>query len=237
MHPTFSQNLWIGLIFTGVSLTRSYLLRRGFEALRMRQAARQACADLILSTGSSSAEGPDRKAGTPRICRCAVALGSSHSKADRDGCTTHVDVGFNQRRPASAAGDCGCRRYRSEDERQGLHQTLSHLFKAPPSDEALPWQSSGLLFSENGQRSPSMPVGTALVRHNPLRTPELPGDQQSAQSRSDAIRQHHIPGGPSFVSENEDRDSRVGYHFFPIGCPSSLSLLRVGDRVGERPKG
>ena len=42
MHPTFSQNLWIGLIFTVVSLTRRYGLRRGFEALRMRQAARQA---------------------------------------------------------------------------------------------------------------------------------------------------------------------------------------------------
>ena len=41
MHPTFSQNLWIGLIFTGVSLARSYLLRRGFESLRVRQAARQ----------------------------------------------------------------------------------------------------------------------------------------------------------------------------------------------------
>ena len=39
MHPTFSQNLWIGVIFTGVSLTRSYLLRRGFEALRVAQAA------------------------------------------------------------------------------------------------------------------------------------------------------------------------------------------------------
>lgn len=42
MHPTFSQNLWIGLIFTVVSITRSYVLRRGFEALRMRQAALQA---------------------------------------------------------------------------------------------------------------------------------------------------------------------------------------------------
>lgn len=42
MHPTLSQNLWIGLIFTVVSLTRSYGLRRGFEALRMRQATRQA---------------------------------------------------------------------------------------------------------------------------------------------------------------------------------------------------
>lgn len=41
MQPTFSQNLWIGLIFTAVSLVRSYLLRRGFEALRMRHAARQ----------------------------------------------------------------------------------------------------------------------------------------------------------------------------------------------------
>ena len=44
MHPTLSQNLWIGLIFTVVSLARSYGFRRGFEALRMRQAnAGKAC--------------------------------------------------------------------------------------------------------------------------------------------------------------------------------------------------
>ena len=35
---TLNQNLMIGLIFTGVSLVRSYLLRRAFEARRMRQA-------------------------------------------------------------------------------------------------------------------------------------------------------------------------------------------------------
>ena len=31
-----SQNLGLGLIFTGISLIRSYLLRRLFEALRVR---------------------------------------------------------------------------------------------------------------------------------------------------------------------------------------------------------
>lgn len=38
LHASLSQNLMIGLIFTGVSLVRSYLLRRAFEARRVRQA-------------------------------------------------------------------------------------------------------------------------------------------------------------------------------------------------------
>jgi putative flippase GtrA len=36
LHATLSQNLMIGLIFTGVSLVRSYLLRRAFEARRLK---------------------------------------------------------------------------------------------------------------------------------------------------------------------------------------------------------
>ena len=36
---TISENLLIGLIFTAVSIVRSYALRRGFEALRVRQLA------------------------------------------------------------------------------------------------------------------------------------------------------------------------------------------------------
>ena len=36
---TISENLLIGLIFTVVSIVRSYTLRRGFEALRVRQSA------------------------------------------------------------------------------------------------------------------------------------------------------------------------------------------------------
>ncbi|MCF8162325.1 MAG: hypothetical protein K9J78_00630 [Polynucleobacter sp.] len=36
---TVSDNLLIGLIFTAVSILRSYALRRGFEALRVRQSA------------------------------------------------------------------------------------------------------------------------------------------------------------------------------------------------------
>ena len=34
---TVTENLLIGLIFTAVSIVRSYSLRRGFEALRVRQ--------------------------------------------------------------------------------------------------------------------------------------------------------------------------------------------------------
>lgn len=37
---TVTENLLIGLIFTAVSIVRSYALRRGFEALRVRQLAR-----------------------------------------------------------------------------------------------------------------------------------------------------------------------------------------------------
>jgi hypothetical protein len=38
LRATISQNLAIGAIFTGVSLARSYLLRRMFEAMRPRNA-------------------------------------------------------------------------------------------------------------------------------------------------------------------------------------------------------
>ena len=37
---TVTENLLIGLIFTVASIVRSYALRRGFEALRVRQSAR-----------------------------------------------------------------------------------------------------------------------------------------------------------------------------------------------------
>jgi hypothetical protein len=36
---TVAENLLIGLVFTGVSIIRSYALRRSFEALRVRQTA------------------------------------------------------------------------------------------------------------------------------------------------------------------------------------------------------
>jgi len=36
MTVTLGQNVQIGLIFTGVSLARSYLLRRVFEGFRVR---------------------------------------------------------------------------------------------------------------------------------------------------------------------------------------------------------
>ena len=47
LHATLSQNLMIGLIFTGVSLVRSYLLRRVFEARRLK-------ADRLTQAKSSS---------------------------------------------------------------------------------------------------------------------------------------------------------------------------------------
>ncbi len=37
---TVTENLLIGLVFTAVSIVHSYALRRGFEALRVRQSAR-----------------------------------------------------------------------------------------------------------------------------------------------------------------------------------------------------
>jgi hypothetical protein len=37
LRATLQENLVIGLIFTAVSLVRSYLLRRAFEGLRVRQ--------------------------------------------------------------------------------------------------------------------------------------------------------------------------------------------------------
>ena len=37
LHATLQENLLIGLIFTAVSLVRSYVLRRVFEGLRVRQ--------------------------------------------------------------------------------------------------------------------------------------------------------------------------------------------------------
>ena len=36
LHATLQENLLIGLIFTAVSLVRSYVLRRAFEACRSR---------------------------------------------------------------------------------------------------------------------------------------------------------------------------------------------------------
>ena len=36
LHTTLVQNLQMGLIFTGVSIVRSFILRRMFEAIRVR---------------------------------------------------------------------------------------------------------------------------------------------------------------------------------------------------------
>ena len=37
LHTTLHENLVIGMVFTVVSIIRSYVLRRVFEALRVRQ--------------------------------------------------------------------------------------------------------------------------------------------------------------------------------------------------------
>ncbi len=42
---SITENILIGLIFTAVSIVRSYALRRGFEALRVRQADHLPSAD------------------------------------------------------------------------------------------------------------------------------------------------------------------------------------------------
>ena len=36
LHTTLMQNLQMGLVFTGVSIARSFILRRLFEAIRVR---------------------------------------------------------------------------------------------------------------------------------------------------------------------------------------------------------
>jgi len=38
LHTTLAQNLKMGAVFTLVSVARSYILRRRFEAIRMRKA-------------------------------------------------------------------------------------------------------------------------------------------------------------------------------------------------------
>ena len=39
LHTTLAQNLQMGLVFTGFSICRSFLLRRLFENLRVRSTA------------------------------------------------------------------------------------------------------------------------------------------------------------------------------------------------------
>jgi hypothetical protein len=36
LHTTLTQNLQMGLVFTGVSIARSFALRRVFEVIRLR---------------------------------------------------------------------------------------------------------------------------------------------------------------------------------------------------------
>jgi membrane protein CcdC involved in cytochrome C biogenesis len=47
---SITENLVIGLIFTVVSIVRSYALRRSFEALRVRQSAHLPTADAVNSS-------------------------------------------------------------------------------------------------------------------------------------------------------------------------------------------
>ena len=41
LHTTLAQNLKIGLVFTIVSIARSFALRRAFEAIRVRSSTRE----------------------------------------------------------------------------------------------------------------------------------------------------------------------------------------------------
>ena len=44
LRASFADNLALGSIFTGISLARSYLLRRLFEAIRVRSPRGEPCA-------------------------------------------------------------------------------------------------------------------------------------------------------------------------------------------------
>lgn len=44
LHATLAQNLTIGLVFTVVSIVRSFALRRLFEAIRVRARPRESAA-------------------------------------------------------------------------------------------------------------------------------------------------------------------------------------------------
>ena len=44
LNPTLTQNLMMGTVFSIVSITRSFALRRLFEAIRMRHAERRSAA-------------------------------------------------------------------------------------------------------------------------------------------------------------------------------------------------
>lgn len=46
-HASVQDNLMIGLIFTAVSIVRSYALHRGFEALRERQTVQHPDGDAV----------------------------------------------------------------------------------------------------------------------------------------------------------------------------------------------
>ncbi len=46
LHTTLAQNLKLGLVFTVVSIARSFTLRRVFEALRVRMGKRNTAAPM-----------------------------------------------------------------------------------------------------------------------------------------------------------------------------------------------
>jgi len=48
LQTTLAQNLKIGLIFTVVSIARSFMLRRVFEAIRVRMGKRKTAAPMEL---------------------------------------------------------------------------------------------------------------------------------------------------------------------------------------------
>lgn len=50
VNVTIADNLLMGLAFTAISIVRSYALRRGFEALRVRQAGHLPTAEAVNSS-------------------------------------------------------------------------------------------------------------------------------------------------------------------------------------------
>ena len=54
LHTTLAQNLKMGAVFTVVSIARSYLLRRVFEAIRVRQSHPDALACATIIEGRCS---------------------------------------------------------------------------------------------------------------------------------------------------------------------------------------
>ena len=77
LQPTLAQNLKIGLIFTAVSLLRSYTLRRVFEAQRGDAYRR------VVTPAPVTTEGPDRAAHRSGVVGRAAPAGTGDNPSTR----------------------------------------------------------------------------------------------------------------------------------------------------------